>query len=155
MNATLERYGSLLARLALAAIFIHGGWSKLGALDGTAAYIAAKGLPAPALAALFAALVELVGGLALAAGLGTRWAALGLALFLVPTTYLFHNPIGLEAAAAQMQQIQLFKNVAIIGGLVAIASFGAGALSLDARWQNRRAPERPGLRSIAPGRAHS
>ena len=46
MNSKLEKYGSLVARLAVAAIFIHGGWGKLGELEGTAAYIAAKGLPA-------------------------------------------------------------------------------------------------------------
>ena len=150
MNRTIERYGSLLARLALAAIFIHGGWAKLGGLDGTAAYIAAQGLPAPALAALFAALVELLGGLAIALGLGTRWAALGLALFLVPTTYFFHNPAGLEGAAAQMQQIQLFKNVAIIGGLLALASFGGGSLAFDGLLQGRRATRARALRPVAP-----
>jgi len=137
MNSMLERYGSLAARLALAAIFVHGGWSKLGGLDGTAAYIAGQGLPAPAAAALGAALVELVGGLALALGLGARWAALGLALFLVPTTYFFHNPAGLEGAAAQMQQVHLFKNLAIVGGLLALASFGGGPLALDARRRER------------------
>lgn len=144
MTTTFERYGSLFARLALAAIFVHAGWGKLANLDGVAGYIGSKGLPAPLLLALAAGLVELLGGLALAVGLRARWAALALALFLVPTTFFFHNPIGLEAAAAQMQQIHLFKNLAIVGGLVAVASLGAGALALDVLFARpRRSPARP------------
>ena len=148
MNGKLEKYGSLLARLAVAAIFVHGGWSKLGGLEGTAAYIASKGLPAAELGALLAALLELGGGLAIALGLGTRWAALALAIFLVPTTWLFHNPAGLEAAAAQMQTIQVYKNLAIAGGLLALAAFGAGPLALEARARRPRQPGRLGFRSI-------
>jgi len=150
MNPLLERYGSLAARLALAAIFVHAGWGKLVGPAGTAAYIDSKNLPVPLLLAIVAGLVELGGGLALAAGLGARWSALGLALFLVPATLLFHNPLGLEAAAAQMQQVHLYKNVAIIGGLLAIATFGAGALSFDARRAARRRPGTAG--SYALGR---
>ena len=135
-------FPAILIGLAVAAIFLHGGWSKLAGLDSTAAYIAAKGLPAPELGALLAALLELGGGLAIALGLGTRWAALVLALFLVPTTWLFHNPMGLEAAAAQMQMIQVYKNLAIVGGLLALTAFGAGPLALEARadslWRSHR-----------------
>jgi len=148
MNSKLEKYASLVARLAVAAIFVHGGWGKLGELDGTAAYIASKGLPAAELGALLAALLELVGGLAIAFGIGTRWAALALALFLVPATWLFHNPIGLEGAAAQMQMIQVYKNLAIAGGLLAFTAFGAGPLALDARVWRARQSGRPGFRSI-------
>jgi putative oxidoreductase len=149
MNAWL-RYGSFASRLALAAIFIHSGFGKLAGPEGTAAYIAAKGLPVPLLLAVAAGLVELFGGLALVAGLGTRWAALGLALFLVPTTYFFHNPSGLDAAAAQMQAVQVYKNLAIVGGLLALASFGAGPLSLDAR---RERPLPVIAERVAPRRA--
>ena len=148
MNRKLEKYGSLFARLAVAAIFLHGGWSKLGELEGVAAHIAAAGLPAPELGALGAALLELGGGLAIALGIGTRWAALALALFLVPTTWLFHNPMGLEAAAAEMQMIQVYKNLAIAGGLLAFTAFGAGPLALEARagspWRSHQ-PGKPGF----------
>ena len=148
MNGKLEKYGSLLARLAVAAIFVHGGWGKLGALDGTAAYIAAKGLPAAEAGALFAALLELGGGLAIALGVGTRWAALALALFLVPATWFFHNPVGLEGAAAQMQMIHAYKNLAIAGGLLAFTAFGPGPLAFDARLRRPRQTGQLGFRSI-------
>ena len=119
MNDRLEKYGSLVARLAVAAIFIHGGWGKLGGLDGTAAYIASKGLPAPELGALLAALLELSGGLAIALGLGTRWAALALAIFLVSLT-------GLPPTAGFIGKLYLFAALlnhgwvwlAIVGALV-------------------------------------
>ena len=137
MNATFERFGPLFSRLALAGIFLFAGWGKLTALDATAGYIGSIGLPAPGLLALLAGLTEVAGGLALALGWGTRWAALALALFLVPTTALFHNPLGLEAAAAHAQQLQLLKNLAILGGLVSLALQGAGPLALDAKSRRR------------------
>lgn len=132
-----ERYGSLAARAALATIFVISGLGKLAGPEGAAAYIASKGLPAPMLLALLAGVTELAGGVMLAVGLRTRLAALALALFLVPATVLFHNPFGLTGAEAHMQQIQALKNLAIAGGLVALATWGAGAISLDA-WLERR-----------------
>lgn len=149
MNDKLEKYGSLVARLAVAAIFVHGGWGKLGGLEGTAAYIASKGLPAAELGALAAALLELFGGLAIALGIGTRWAALALAIFLVPTTALFHNPIGLEGAASQMQWIHVYKNLAIAGGLLAFTAFGPGPLALEVWARRPRPPGQLGFRSIS------
>ena len=47
---SLERYGSLAARAALATIFIISGFGKLAGLEGAAAYIGSQGLPAPLLA---------------------------------------------------------------------------------------------------------
>lgn len=155
MNHHLEKYASLIARLAVAAIFVHGGWGKLGSLDSTAGAIASQGLPAAEAAALFAASLELFGGLAIAVGLGTRWAALALAVFLVPATWLFHNPIGLEAAAAQMQWIHVYKNLAIAGGLLAFTAFGPGPLALDARPRRSRLAGKLGFRSITEARAGS
>lgn len=148
MNGKLEKYASLVARLAVAAIFVHGGWSKLGGLESTAAYIASKGLPAAELGALCAALLELSGGFAIALGIGTRWASLALALFLVPATWLFHNPIGLAATEAQMQMVHVYKNLAIAGGLLAFAAFGPGSIALEARARRAKQPGRLGFRSI-------
>ncbi len=138
---SMERYGSLAARVALATIFIISGLGKLAGPEGAAAYIASKGLPAPMLLALLAGATELAGGLMLAVGLRTRLAALALALFLVPATVLFHNPFGLTGVEAHMQQIQVLKNLAIAGGLVALATWGAGAISLDSRLKRRGGSE--------------
>jgi len=133
----MERYGVLVARTLLAVIFIISGFGKLADLSGTAAYIGSTGLPAPMLLALLAGVSELVGGVMLVVGFQTRLAAIGLALFLVPATVLFHNPFGLEGAEAHMQQIHALKNIAIAGGFLALAVHGAGAISLEA-WLGRR-----------------
>jgi putative oxidoreductase len=129
--STIERYGSVAARAALAAIFIMSGYGKLTGLAGAAGYIASKGLPAPELLAALAGVTELVGGLLLLVGVKARVAAIVLAAFLVPATVLFHNPAGLTGMDAQMQVIQVLKNLSIIGGLLTIVTRGASALSLD------------------------
>lgn len=149
MSST-ERFGSLAARGALAAIFIISGFGKLAGSAGTAAYIASHGLPFPMFAAIGAGILELAGGVMLLVGLRTRVAALVLATFLVPVTAIFHNPAGLTGMEAQMQLIQLLKNLAVAGGLLSIATWGAGELSLDAlSFKRRREVER---RSTASAR---
>jgi len=96
-------------------------------------YISSVGLPFPTLAAAVAAIVEIVGSLALLAGFGTRIAALVLAAFTLVASFFFHNYWGVPADQAFMQQLLFFKNIAVVGGLLAIAANGAGAWSLDAR----------------------
>ena len=68
---------------------------------------------------------ETVCALAIIAGWKTRWAALGLVLWMIPVTLIFHNP-----ALGQEQMIHFMKNVAITGGILMLAAFGPGAFSL-------------------------
>jgi putative oxidoreductase len=151
MSAT-ERVGSLVARLALAGIFVVSGFAKIAGPAGTATYIASHGLPAPTALALLAGIVELAGGLLIATGFRTRTAALVLAAYLVPVTAVFHNPAGLTGMEAMMQQIQLMKNLSIIGGLLVVATSGARGLSLDAY---RRKARGVGSEPRSAERAHA
>ncbi|TPE49135.1 DoxX family protein [Amaricoccus solimangrovi] len=119
-------YAAAAGRLLIAAIFLLSGFSKVTGLAGTVDYIAAVGLPAPTLAALGAIAVELLGGIALVAGLRTRLVASVLAVFTLATAVFFHADL-----ADQNQFIHFFKNIAIAGGLLQVIAFGAGRLSLD------------------------
>ncbi|QAY78747.1 DoxX family protein [Sphingosinicella sp. BN140058] len=118
----------LAGRIGLAAIFVLSGISKLTAPDPTIGYIASAGLPFPTLALAGAVFVELVGGLLLIAGYRTRLVAAALAGFSLVTALAFHADF-----ADQNQFIHFFKNVAMAGGLLQVAAFGAGRFSLDAR----------------------
>ncbi len=124
---------SLVGRLLLAALFLPAGISKIGGFAGTAGYIGSVGLPLPELGAAIAILVEIGGALALILGWGTRWAALALALFTVAASVLFHNFWAMPAEQVMMQQLMFFKNIAVVGGLLVLAAFGPGAVSVDAR----------------------
>ncbi len=65
--------GLLLVRLALAAVFVPYGYAKwAGGMDRFVALLMASGFPAPEVLARGVAALELVGGLLLLAGLGTR-----------------------------------------------------------------------------------
>ena len=123
----------IIARVLLALMFILSGISKFGNLDGTANYIANGGLPMSALLAPVVAAVELLFGLALIVGWQARWAALGLALFTLAASLLFHNFWAMPADKAYVQQLMFMKNMAVAGGLLMVFSFGAGPGSLDAR----------------------
>lgn len=117
----------LLARLLMSAIFILSGVGKIAAPAATIGYIAAMGLPFPAIALGGAIAVEVIGGLLLVFGFQTRLVALALAAFSVVTGLVFHG-----AVADQNQMIHLLKNLAMAGGLLQIAAFGAGNWSMDA-----------------------
>ncbi len=133
MSTSIQNTLNLAARLLMVALFLPAGIGKLTGFAGTVGYISSVGLPLPTLAAAVALIVEIVGSLALLAGFGTRIAALVLAAFTLVASFFFHAYWGVPADQAFMQQLLFFKNIAVVGGLLAIAANGAGAWSLDSR----------------------
>jgi putative oxidoreductase len=131
----LRQYGPLLARILLALIFLLSGVGKIGNFSGTQAYMAARGMPATTLLLLGAIVIEIGGGLSVLLGYKLRLGALLLFFFLIPTTLIFHTALGgsFPPEQAQLQQAMLLKNLAIMGGLLALAAQGAGDFSLDQR----------------------
>ena len=66
-------------------------------------------------------------------GLGTRYAALLLALFTVAAALLAHRYWALPLQEQAGQANNFFKNIAIIGGLLALFVAGPGRFSIDRR----------------------
>lgn len=128
-----QAIAALIGRILLALMFLGAGISKFGGLDGTAGYIASAGLPLPKLLAIATAVLEVVAALMLIVGWQVRWAALALAAFTLLATVLFHNYWAMPAAQQFTQQLMFMKNLAIVGGLLVVFAFGAGAVSLDHR----------------------
>ncbi|HEY1329676.1 MAG TPA: DoxX family protein [Casimicrobiaceae bacterium] len=121
----------LIGRILLAVLFITSGWGKLMAFQGAVGAIGSKGLPLPEVLAALTVLIELGGGIALAIGWKARWAALLIALFIVIITPLFHNYWAVPAAQVAAQKINFFKNLSILGGMLAIYAFGPGRYSIE------------------------
>ena len=124
---------ALIARLLLAYIFVPSGWAKLTGFAGTVGYIASKGVPLPEVAAAIAVAAELGLGLLVLVGWQTRWAALGLAIFVAVITPIFHNYWAMPEAQVMMQKLNFNKNLGIVAAFLALAAFGAGRISLDGR----------------------
>jgi len=133
MLNNLQNPLALVGRILLALIFITAGFGKITGFDGTVGYIASKGVPMASLAALLAIVVELGGGLAVAVGFMTRWAALALAVFSLLAGFIFHAYWAVPADQVMNTQIHFWKNVSIAGGFLVLAAFGAGAISIDAK----------------------
>lgn len=134
MNA-LQNPLALIGRILLAIVFVPAGFGKIAGFAGTVGYATAMGLPLPTVGVAIALVIELFGGLALLIGYRTRIAAIALAVFTLVASFYFHAYWALPAEQQMMQQLMFFKNIAITGGLLAFAAFGAGGFSLDARRQ--------------------
>jgi putative oxidoreductase len=134
---------ALLGRLLIAYMFVPSGWGKLMGFSGVAGYIASKGVPLPEVCAAIAIAAELGLGLLVLVGWNARWAALGMAIFVAVITPIFHNYWAVPEAQAYMQKLNFEKNLAIVGGLLAFAAFGAGRFSLDALRAGRASRVQP------------
>lgn len=139
---------ALLGRILLATIFILSGLQKIPNWDATAGMMGDKGLPMAEVLLALTVLIEVGAGLLLAAGVWTRWASLGLFLYLVPVTLVFHDFWSYGGTARQMQAINFLKNLAIMGGLLQAAAFAPEGLAFDA-WRRRRQRRNGFARDIA------
>jgi len=120
MNGIIQ----LAGRIMMALIFILAGVGKITDPAGTVGYMQSVGLPGALLWPTIA--LEVLGGLALATGFKTRYAAFALAGFSVLAAFIFHRNF-----ADQMQMIMFLKNIAMAGGLLLLATSARTAFSLD------------------------
>ena len=126
----LAPYGVALLRASQGALFVAHGAIKLFVFTpaGTAGYFASLGLP-PALAYLTIA-VEILGGLALLAGVFTRLVSLALVPVMLGALFTAHAAKGfLFSAPGGGWEFPAFWTVT----LLAQAALGAGALALQPR----------------------
>lgn len=139
-----------LGRLALVSIFIYSGTIKLMAIGPTADYIvtkvtlppflagllppnvadyalqiqAATGMTVPQWLAVTAGVVEVVGGLMIAANIGLRVASFALIVFTALATYYFHDFWNLAGDERTNQLEHVLKNLSIVGGLLILFALG-------------------------------
>ncbi|WP_458119660.1 DoxX family protein [Paenibacillus sp. Z6-24] len=125
--------GLLLIRVVIGVIFAaHGaqklfGWFGGFGPKGTGGWMESLGIKPGVTAAVAAGLVELLGGLAFAAGLFTPIVAVLLSLTMVMAIVKVHAPNGFWNTAGGYE-----FNLILIVVLIGVALTGAGAYSLDA-----------------------
>ena len=130
----------LFARVLIALLFLPEGWAKIVDFQNTVGYIESSHMPMPQVAAIAAIGAELGLGLLLLVGWQARWAALGLVVYVAVLTPVFHDFWNLDGGRRALQHAMFFKNLAIIGGLLAFAACGPGRYSFDARLSPRPSP---------------
>lgn len=142
----MQNFFSFLGRLCFCSMFIISGIAKIIRWDATeqelvnqmldvlsksyqhgwAQMLLDRVIPLAPMVLLAATIAELAGALLILTGIQVRLGALILCLFLIPTTYFFHNFWDLEGAAQQLQIVMFLKNLAIFGGGLLLLAFGSG-----------------------------
>jgi putative oxidoreductase len=132
--ADSSRDAALLAsRVLLALIFVISGFGKLTGFEGFVGTLAAHGLPLPTLWAIPGVAAEFLGSLCILLGLWARPAALVMFVFTGFAALIAHEFWAADPASYQLQWIQFMKNLAIMGGFLALFIAGPGAISIDGR----------------------
>lgn len=136
----------LILRLAGLYLAFGHGWGKvLGLATGQSRFaegVANLGFPLPLVFAWAAALAELAGGIAVALGLLTRWAAAFAGVTMFVAAFLQHHALGrflswIGVSPASEDQLKAWGNpeLAVIFLLVfvAVALLGPGRFAIDAK----------------------
>ncbi|MEM6715807.1 MAG: DoxX family protein [Cyanobacteria bacterium P01_D01_bin.6] len=118
------KYLPLIARIALALIFLNSGINKILGFPGFVDTIA-QVLPLAPLLAVGTVAFQLLGSLSLIFGYKVNIGATLLILFLIPASLVFHNPL-----ADSSQLTPFLKNLGLIGGLLLVIYTGSGPLSI-------------------------
>ena len=123
-----------ILRIATGLVFAAHGYQKFFTMgiEGTTGFFTGLGIPLPGITAILIATLELVGGLAFAAGLFTRLLGIGLALDVAGAIFFFHRGFFVP------------KGVEFVGTLmfaaIALAMGGPGAFSIDGILRPRSGP---------------
>lgn len=114
----LRDNGAMVGRMLIGLLFVFSGVGMvLGGIDGVVGMIDSRGLPMASLLAWVVVFVKVAAGAALMLGYRTRDAAMALLVFTCLVTLLYH---------LDLEDINLFKNLAIVGGLLYVYVYGPG-----------------------------
>lgn len=118
----------LIARVLLGVVLIAHGWQKLvtDGLGAVAADFGEMGIPLPAVAAGYATVVELAGGVLLVAGACTAVVGLLVVVDMVGAAFFVHIGNGLFAREGGWELVGVIAALAL-----ALAAAGAGRYSVD------------------------
>ncbi len=118
----------LLARIGLGIIFLAHGLQKLNTwgYSGTKAAFDGMGAPVPGVSAFLATWIEILGGVALIAGVLTPIFGLLLFLDMVGAFFIAHSDKGIWISDGGYELV-----LGLGAGSLAIAAVGAGMFSLD------------------------
>jgi putative oxidoreductase len=122
----------LIGRILISLIFLVSGSFKVMAYSQMVGAAGAKGLPLPGVAIACAAAIEILGALAMLAGFQVRVVAWVWILYLIPVSFAFHSFWKMQGMEQQDNMVHFMLNLGLMGGLLFVSTFGAGAYSLDA-----------------------
>lgn len=126
-------YSPLVARVFIAITFFVSALGKVLVFDDFVIYATNYGLPFPAIAIIIAAAIEILGGISILIGYKIKIGAGALVFFSLVTALIFHSNF-----ADQIQMSLFMKNLALAGGLLYVAYFGAGKVSVDEKLEKRK-----------------
>lgn len=127
----------LIIRLYWGWQFAQTGWGKLHRLDKVAEFFTSLGIPLPAINAYFVTGLELIGGILLIVGLGSRLTALLLAVDMV-VAFLTADREGLLSVFSDPEKFYAAAPYTFLFASVLILVFGPGRWSMDAWIASRR-----------------
>jgi len=120
-----------LARILISVVFLLSGVTKLMTFNATAGMLGQKGIPLPTVATAIVILIEIVGAILIIIGWQTKIAAAIQFVYLIAATVMYHNFWAAPPEMHDMQMGNFLKNLAIMGGLLILATRGAGASAVD------------------------
>ena len=124
-------YSLTILRVLVGLTYLLMGLPKLGNLGGFTGFVANIGFPIPGFFAVIVAVLEVVGGLLLIAGLAVRWVSLLYVIEMTVTTLLvklpnlgFIAPQGKPGVGAELDLL-------LLAAALVLLAHGAGQLSIE------------------------
>jgi putative oxidoreductase len=113
----------LIGRLLFGGYFLYNGINHFREANKLAQYAASKNIPQPKAAVVASGVALTVGGASILLGVKPKLGAAALIGFLLGVSPLMHNFWKAEDPQQRMNdEIQFFKNLALLGGAVALAA---------------------------------
>ena len=121
----------LVGRIFLVAVFPISAYYKIIGWPGITQTVAKANLPFPEYLGMVGTAAEMLLPFLVIIGLFTRWAALGLILYVLAATYIGHPVLWRVPPDTFFRELMgVMKNVAMIGGLLLLVGSGPGRLAL-------------------------
>ena len=124
MFETVPTFIPVLGRLLLGGAFVLAGLRNLGSMSFLTGALSARGVPLASIVLITGIAIQCVAGLLLMIGLYSAFAALGLIVFLLVATLIFHNFWDYQGEERVAHLNGVITNTALAGSFLLVVAYG-------------------------------